>query len=416
MTNSRTVKFKVTAQLASLSLAWLAAAPVPALAQPLAVTPQQKATADQVAHSGIALSELAATAPENYSIKAGDTLWGISTLFLKSAWRWPELWGMNLADIKNPHRIYPGQKLSLEKKDGRVTLRAVADAAVATAGADAATAEPPATVRWSPRTRYETVGSGAVPALRFHLIEPYLAEPVIVDENTMQSAPRIVATQEGRVLLTRGDRAYARGPVDAALKDDLSQKQQVYRIFREATPLKDPITGEVLGLEAQYLGRALLARGEAIEQSQDKDGKTRTDTIPATIDITAAKEEIRVGDRLLPEPQRQLLNYVPHAPQTRTDARIVSVYGNAVVNAAQNQVVSINRGTRDGIENGHVLAILKDGARLIDKTDEARTELKLPDERNGLLMVFKTFDRLSYGLILEITDSARVGDRLVNPR
>ena len=323
---------------------------------------------------------------------------------------------MNLADIKNPHRIYPGQKLSLEKKDGRVTLRAVADAAVATAGADAASAEPPATVRWSPRTRYETVGSGAVPALRFHLIEPYLAEPVIVDENTMQSAPRIVATQEGRVLLTRGDRAYARGPVDAALKDDLSQKQQVYRIFREATPLKDPITGEVLGLEAQYLGRALLARGEAIEQSQDKDGKTRTDTIPATIDITAAKEEIRVGDRLLPEPQRQLLNYVPHAPQTRTDARIVSVYGNAVVNAAQNQVVSINRGTRDGIENGHVLAILKDGARLIDKTDEARTELKLPDERNGLLMVFKTFDRLSYGLILEITDSARVGDRLVNPR
>ena len=222
--------------------------------------------------------------------------------------------------------------------------------------------------------------------------------------------------RKGRVLLTRGDRAYARGPVDAALKDDLSQKQQVYRIFREATPLKDPITGEVLGLEAQYLGRALLARGEAIEQSQDKDGKTRTDTIPATIDITAAKEEIRVGDRLLPEPQRQLLNYVPHAPQTRTDARIVSVYGNAVVNAAQNQVVSINRGTRDGIENGHVLAILKDGARLIDKTDEARTELKLPDERNGLLMVFKTFDRVSYALILEITDSARVGDRLVNPR
>jgi hypothetical protein len=190
----------------------------------------------------------------------------------------------------------------------------------------------------------------------------------------------------------------------------------MYRIFREATALKDPITGEVLGLEAQYLGKALLARSEVSEQSQDKDGKSRTDTIPATIDITAAKEEIRVGDRLLPEPERQLLNYVPHAPQTRTDARIVSVYGNAVVNAAQNQVVAINRGTRDGIENGHVLAILKDGARLIDKTDEARTELKLPDERNGLLMVFKTFDRLSYALIIEITDSARVGDRLVNPR
>ncbi len=414
ITNSRTAKFKVVTQLASLSLALLAATPT--LAQTLTVTPQQKAMADQVAQSGIALSALAANAPDSYSVKSGDTLWGIATLFLKSPWRWPELWGMNLAEIKNPHLIYPGQKLYLEKKDGRATLRTVADSVAPAAGADGSATEPLATVRWSPHTRSEILGSGALPALKFHLIEPYLAEPVIVDESTMRSAPRIVATQEGRVLLTRGDRAYARGPANAALKDDLSQKQQVYRIFREATPLKDPITGEVLGLEAQYLGKALLAGSEATEQSQDKDGKTRTDTIPATIDITAAKEEIRVGDRLLPEPERQLLNYVPHAPQAPSDARIVSVYGNAVVNAAQNQVVSINRGTRDGIENGHVLAILKDGARLIDKTDEARTELKLPDERNGLLMVFKAFDRLSYALILEITDSVRVGDRLVNPR
>ena len=420
MTNSRTANFKLVAQLASLTLAWLAAAAAaaPALAQAPDVTPQQKATANQVAQGGVALSALAANAPESYSVKSGDTLWGIATLFLKSAWRWPELWGMNLADIKSPHLIYPGQKLHLEKKDGQAILRLATGSAAGTANAqaDAAAAELPPTVRWSPRTRYETLGSGAVPALKFHLIEPYLAEPVIVDESVMRSAPRIVATQEGRVLLTRGDRAYARGPAEAALTDDLNQKQQVYRIFREATPLKDPITGELLGMEAQYLGKALLARSETSEQSQDKDGKSRTDTIPATIDITAAKEEIRVGDRLLPEPARLLLNYVPHAPQATTDARIVSVYGNAVVNAAQNQVVAINRGARDGIENGHVLAILKDGARLIDKTDEARTELKLPDERNGLLMVFKTFDRLSYGLILEITDSARVGDRLVNPR
>ncbi len=415
MTISRTAKFKVATQLTSLTLAILAMPPV--MAQAPAITTQQQATAKQVAQGGVALSALAVNAPESYSVKSGDTLWGISTLFLKSAWRWPELWGMNLAEIKNPHLIYPGQKLHLEKKDGQAILRLAADPGAATvAGAVPAGAEPPAAVRWSPRTRYETLGNGAVPALKFHLIEPYLAEPVIVDESAMRSAPRIVATQEGRVLLTRGDRAYARGPAQAALLDDLSQKQQVYRIFREATALKDPITGEVLGLEAQYLGKALLARSEATEQSQDRDGKTRTDMIPATIDIIAAKEEIRVGDRMLPEPQRQLLNYAPHAPQVKTDARIVSVYGNAVVNAAQNQVVAINRGTRDGIENGHVLAILKDGARLVDKTDDARTELKLPDERNGLLMVFKTFDRVSYALILEITDSVRVGDRLVNPR
>jgi hypothetical protein len=138
--------------------------------------------------------------------------------------------------------------------------------------------------------------------------------------------------------------------------------------------------------------------------------------VPATIDIISAKEEIRVGDRLLPEPPRQLLTYTPHAPQGKVDGRIVSVYGSAVVNAAQNQVVAINRGTRDGMEVGHVMAILKDGSRVIDKTDPNRQSIKLPDERNGLLMVFRTFDRLSYALILEITDGVRVGDRLSNPQ
>ena len=132
--------------------------------------------------------------------------------------------------------------------------------------------------------------------------------------------------------------------------------------------------------------------------------------------MVTAKEEMRVGDRLLPEPGRQLLSYVPHAPQGKVEVRAVSVYGNAVANAAQNQVVAINRGTRDGMESGVVLAILKDGARLIDKTDEARPEIKLPDERNGLLMVFRTFERVSYALVLEIRDGVKVGDRLVNPR
>jgi hypothetical protein len=159
-----------------------------------------------------------------------------------------------------------------------------------------------------------------------------------------------------------------------------------------------------------------LARSETTQESTGKDGKQHTDIIPATIDIIAAKEEMRVADRLLPEPPQQLQSYVPHAPAADMEARIVSVYGSAVVNAAQNQVVVINRGTRDALEVGHVMAIMKDGARLIDKTDEARTPLKLPDERNGLLMVFRTFEKLSYALVLDITDGVQVGDRLISPR
>ena len=405
MTTSTLANTKWTlALLAGMAGSLLAA---PALAQNLTITPAQKATADQVAQAGVPLSELAADAPDNYTIKPGDTLWDISGLFLKSPWRWPELWGMNLSDISNPHRIYPGQRLFLERKNGRATLRTTATAPESGA--------PMETIRVSPRTRYEPLDSGALPVIRANLIEPFLAEPVIVDELGLQNAPRIVAAQDGRVLLTRGDRAYARGQTGSPLLD-APGKQQEFRIFRSATPLKDPGTGEILGYEAQYVGKAVLVRSESTQTVTDKSGKQSPEIIPATIDIVAAKEEMRVGDRLLPEPARELLSYAPRAPNGPVDARIVSVYGSAVVNAAQNQVVVINKGSRDGMERGTVLAIQKFGERLVDKTDATRPAMKLPDERNGLLMVFRTFDRLSYALVLDITDGVKVGDRLINPR
>ena len=340
-------------------------------------------------------------------MKSGDTLWAISGLFLKNAWRWPELWGMNLSDIKNPHLIYPGQTLFLDTSNGRARLSL-------RAGTDAGTDLP--TVRVSPRTRIENLNASALPTLQSHLIEPFLAEPMIVDELGLSAAARIVAAQDSRVLLTRGDRAYARGHAGYELQDEPAKAQQVFRVFRNATPLKDPVSGEVLGYEAQYIGKALLARSEGSQESVTADGKNRTDIVPATIDIVDAKEEMRVGDRLLPEPPPQLQSYVPHAPTSPIEARIVSIYGSAVVNAAQNQVVSLNRGSRDGIESGHVLAIMTDGARLVDKTDVKPTQLKLPDERNGLLMVFRTFEKVSYALVLDITHGVKVGDRLVNPR
>jgi len=381
-----------------------------AVAQNFPITPSQRSTAEQVAQAGVPLADLAPNAPDNYTVKSGDTLWSISRLYLTTPWRWPELWGMNLQEVRNPHRIYPGQQLVLEKAGGRARLRLQQ----AQGGTDT---PPTETVRVSPRTRIETLADTALPTLQPHLIEPFLAEPIIVGEGALQRAPRIVAAGDGRVLLTRGDRAYARGVEDAPLKERTPGRSDEYRVFRDAQPLRDPVTRAVLGYEARYLGKAELVRGESLQAVRTSSGDMKSTPVPATIDIVSAREEMRVGDRLLPEPPRQLVSYVPRAPERPVDGAVVSMYGTAVAMAGQNQVVVINKGTADGLESGHILAILKDGGQVLDKSQQGeRTQIKLPDERNGLLMVFRPFEKLSYALILEITDGVKVGDRVVNPR
>lgn len=398
------------ATLVTLSALMLACFHHASWAQNLPITPAQAQTAEAVAQKGVPVGDLTEGAPERYQVQSGDTLWSISKLFLKSPWRWPEVWGMNKADIANPHLIYPGQTIELVRSNGVAHLRlggAKSGAAVVGSRVD--------TIRLSPRTRYESVSDLALPTLRTNVIEPFLVEPVVVDKQTLDDAPKIVAAQDSRVLITKGDRAYARGSDGSPLLDDAVKEKQ-FRVFRNATPLKDPGTGEILGFEAQYIGKAVLVRGESTTEITNKDNEVQTAIVPATIDILAAKEEMRVGDRLLPEPTRKWLTYVPHAPAVKVNGRIISVYGSAVVNAAQSQVVAINLGTNQGIEVGHVLAIQKDGATVIDKLDPNRPLMKLPNERNGLVMVFRVFDGVSYALVIEIEDGVRVGDRLSNPR
>lgn len=390
---------------ATLAMIAMVGSSTTAFAQNYPVTPQQRATAQQTAQTGVPLSELAPNAPDEYTIKPRDTLWAVSRLFLRSPWRWPELWGMNMGEIRNPHLIYPGQVLYLDKTGGRARLSTRrGGSSVADGG----------TIKLTPRTRFESLSGMALPTLNPSLIEPFLSEPIVVDQETLLLSPRIVAGNDSRVLLARGDRAYARGEVNSPLVETAGPIK-TFRIFRNATPLKDPGTGEILGYEAQYLGKAQLQRGES-SVTEMVEGKELKSVVPATLDIVAAREEMRAGDRLLPEPPRQLLSYVPRAPhQTIEEGRIVSVYGNAVQFAAQNQVVAINKGTIDGIENGHVLAILKNGETIIDKTGSGKETLKLPNERIGLLMVFRPFERVSYALVLEISDAPRIGDLLVNP-
>jgi LysM repeat protein len=386
----------------SLIASALALACGSAVAQNFPITPQQRSTAQQTAQAGVPIEDLAPNAPDSHTVKRGDTLWDISKLFLKSPWRWPQLWGMNLEQIKNPHLIYPGQLLVLDKSGGRARLR-VADGSL-----------PDGTVKLSPRARGETVGDGAIPTIPLNLIAPFLNEAVVLNDNELANAPRIVAAPESRVLMGRGDRAYVRGEI-GGIAD--------WRLFRQATPLVDPTTKEILGYEARFVGTAAYVReAGTAEVAADKgitnlfkSGNTSTTlAVPATFEILSVKEEVGVGDRLATVPPRDFSSFTPRAPSQPMSGQVVQVYGDALI-AGQNQVVAINRGTRDGVERGHVLAVLRDGELAVDRTNARPEAIKLPDERHGLMFVFRTFERVSYALLLQVQQPVRAGDRFTQP-
>jgi hypothetical protein len=375
------------------ALLGLAGAVPPAGAVDLTITPEQQSRAAQVAQAGVPLSELAPDAPESHTVQRGDTLWDISKLFLRSPWRWPELWGMNMTQIRNPHLIYPGQVLELVKSGGRAQLRV--------AGAQPGSV-PSNTVRLSPRVRAELLDSGAIAPIPLHLIAPFLTESVVLNADDLRSAARVVATQEGRVMVSRSETAYVAGDL---------QGMRDFQVFRESAPLTDPTTGEVLGYEGRHVGTAEFSRAAEVHASPD--GKSSL-AVPASVVMTNVRQEAGVGDRLWPMPQRAIDAYVPHAPQMQVGGQVVSVYGDAIY-AGQNDVVALNRGLRDGIERGHVLDLWRAGALATDRTGARPVQVKLPDERIGTLFVFRVFDRLSYALIVSSTDAVKRGDRFTQP-
>jgi LysM domain-containing protein len=373
---------------AVLALAVLALAPP--VAQAFPITPEQRNTAQQVASKGVPLSELAENAPDTYTVKRGDTLWHISGMFLKSPWRWPELWGMNLDQIRNPHLIYPGQLLVLEKIDGMARLKL--GTTVGGVGG---------TVKLSPSIRSESSESAAVSSIPMNLIAPFLTDAMIFDSNELATAPRIVAVQENRMLLQRGDTAYVSG--------DLGNTRS-WQIFREPKPLIDPDTKQILGYEARYVGSA--------DRKQDGEARPGAETgglnVPSSFTITSNKEDVAVGDRLAPATVRDFAPFVPHPPAVPVNGKVVSLYGDAM-SAGSNQIVSLNRGARDGLERGTVLALWHEGAVRVDKTVAHGKPMKLPDQRIGVVFVFRVFDRMAYGLVLETTEPTLPGDRVTQP-
>ena len=390
------------APLGWLALAALAATPAHAQRGIHApVTATQRATAQHTAAAGVPISELAPDAPDEYTVRRGDTLWGISGKFLRSPWRWPELWGMNLQDIRNPHLIYPGQQLVLERDGDRARLRA-------RRGVDG---QPGETVRVTPRNRIEMLDANPLPTLQAHLIEPFLSEPLVVNDEQETESAIVVATQEGRVFTGPGDTIFATRILPGVFD---------WNVYRKAKPLKEPVTGEILGYEAVYLGRARVSSEAGADtpasvitaQSQAKEQLQ----IPASLVLLSTKQEVGKGDRLLPAGQPELPSYVPHAPAQDMNGRVVSIY-NGVAEAGRYNVVSLSLGKREGIEIGHVLSLHRNRGETVYREDNVGTpqRFQLPEQRYGLVFVFRVFDRIAYALVMENNGPVSVADSVRKP-
>ncbi len=329
--------------------------------------------------------QLSKDAPDRYTVVRGDTLWDISGKFLQKPWLWPEVWQLNKEQIKNPHWIYPGDVVYLDNSSGSPRLRlgkAVGD------GAGSSTERRGAV---QPMARSSSLETSAISTISAAAIDAFLNRPLIVDEAGLRTHPRIVATQEGRVYLGRGDVAYVRS------KEALPTQTE-WHIYRQAKPLLDPDTRLPIAFEALYVGTG------RIERSGD----------PSTLRIVGTSEEVGEGDRLMPAERGRIVNYAPHAPENEIKGRIVSVY-RGVAQAGRNSVVALNVGKDHGLDVGHVLSIQQRGAVVLDRESEKRELIKLPDESTGYLLVFRVFDKIAYGLIMDARRAVSVGDNVVTP-
>ena len=331
-------------------------------------------------------------APDQHLVVKGDTLWGISQMFLEHAWCWPQVWGMNREDIKNPHWIYPGQTVYLDRAAGRLRLGSpVGDGSGANAGNTSSRSDIPS-VKLSPQIRGHGLEGNAITTIPPNSIEPFLSQPLVLEENDLSAAPRIVAVQPGHVGAAKLEKVYAMGDLNGTV---------VFQIYRPVTPLKDPVTKQILGYESAFVGAAKLERvGKSANEAH-------------TLVITNAKEEVAVGDRLLPVPNTEMTNYVPHAPAKEVSGLIVSVYGGVAL-AGQNQTVSVNLGAAQGMDIGTILKLYRTGEVIADRTQE-KSVVKLPDEEYGTLFIYRVFKNISYGLIMQVTDTAQVGDVVRSP-
>jgi hypothetical protein len=376
--------------------------------------------------------ELQDNAPDQYVVVKGDTLWDISGRFLKDPWRWPQIWNMNREEIKNPHWIYPGDRVVLDRsgKEPRLSLVKGGDNGMRT-------------VKLSPGVRATDIGDEAVPAIPIRAIHPFLSQPRVVPKGALDDAPFILGTNLERVVLGSGDDAFATGGKAGITR---------WNVLRPGKALKDPETGEVLGYEVEYLG----------------DARTLVEGAPQKIRITQSAQEILPKDKLVEASDSTTFEYLPRAPENRISGRIISAYG-GLSDSGRYQTVVINRGSNDGLEPGHVLSVFREGKAVnltrdekdrmtwvnektsgipnggawlyndvrclkenskvtYDQTAEVRNTfrntclgnssdraVKLPDTRSGLVMVYRVYDRVSYALIMQSDGPVYLLDSVKTP-
>lgn len=331
--------------------------------------------------------EVRDNAPDRHIVVKGDTLWGISAQFFKDPWKWPQIWGMNKDTIRDPHWIYPGDVILLDRATG--TLRVGEEGARSPSASSSGTV----TVKLSPKARREDSEHGSIPNIPIADIAPFLSQPLVIEANGLSGAPTLTGTYEHHVILGSDDIAYARGLTES--------KGIHWQVFRPGKTFTDPDSKAVLGYEAIYLGDADVEKFGDI----------------STVRITRAVQEINPGDRLIQPPGIITSNYVPHAPEKPIAASVISVYG-GVSQAGQNTVITLNKGTRDGLENGHVLALYRKGETMTEKGKgyfAKDVNYDLPNTRYGLLFVFRTFDKVSYALVLQTSLPVELLDRAQTP-
>jgi hypothetical protein len=332
-------------------------------------------------------------APSRYTVQKGDTLWGIAAKFLKDPWRWPDVWRMNREQIRNPHLIYPGDVIVLDR--------------VAEGGPRLSLER--STTRLSPSVRSSPIDVEAIQSIPAGDIEPYLTRPLITGPDGIAGAAQIIAGRDTRESRGDGDVAYVVG-IDPKAGD-------LWSIYRQGREFRSLETNELLGVEQRYLGAAKVERFADV----------------STLRIIKANEEILIDDRLIPAPRGVVMNYVPHAPAQPVDGRIIALESDLATEAGRGSIVTLDKGTRNGLDVGTVLAIYRVIAPIADPRPSKEPEqidpnggeptrfftparmLQVPPERSGLLFVFRVFDRVSYAILLNQTDPVFVGDYVRNP-